>query len=117
MAILNTLLQDTPTAISPENVLINGKNKDVAITVMFFCNLNTIDPEDAALGRQFLDIYVVPSGETTSPKNQVANKLPLDAGNTFAFDVERLVLSSGDRVFAMSTNSDQVSSTISYMAI
>ena len=56
MAINNALLQNTPTAISPASVIVNGQLKDVAITVIFFCNLNTVDPNDSSAGRQFLDI-------------------------------------------------------------
>lgn len=117
MAISSTLLQNTPTAISPLTVIINGQPKDVAITVMFFCNLNTVDLSDSSAGKQFLDIYVVPTAGSASPINQIANQLPVDAGDTFTFGVERLVLSPGDRVFATTSNSNQVSATISYVAI
>jgi hypothetical protein len=117
MAISSVLLQTTPTAISPSSVIISGQPKDVAITVIFFCNLNTVDPNDGSAGRQFLDIYVVANGDGASPINQIAKQLPVDAGDTFTFNVERLVLSPGDRVLASSTNSNQVSATISYVAI
>ena len=117
MAINNALLQNTPTAISPASVVVSGQIKDVAITVIFFCNLNTVDPNDSSAGRQFLDIFVVPNGDSANPINQIAKQLPVDAGDTFTFNVERLVLSAGDRVFASTTNSNQVSATISYVAI
>lgn len=117
MAINNTLLQTTPTAISPASVIVSGQTKDVAITVIFFCNLNTINPNDSSAGRQYLDIFVVPNSGSPNPTNQIAKQLPVDAGDTFTFSVERLVLSAGDRVFATATNSNQVSATISYVAI
>lgn len=117
MAILNSLIQSTPTAISPSSVLVNGQLKDVAVTVIFFCNLNVINPNDSSIGRQFLDIFVVPKDDSASPNNQIANQLPVDAGDTFTFNTERLVLSPGDRIFAKATNSNQVSATISYVAI
>lgn len=117
MAISSALLQNTPTAISPTSVIINDRLREVAITVAFFCNLNTVNPADSVEGRQFLDIYVVANGETAAPVNQIVKQLPLDAGDTFTFNAERLVLNSGDRLIASTTNSNQVSATISYVVM
>lgn len=123
MAIQNTFLLNEPTAISPGAIVVNTQFKDIAITMMLFCNLNEIDPLDPDAGKQFLDIYVVPKGGEPSPVNQIAKQIPVDAGDTFAFNVERLVLSAGDfespgdRVFASATNTQQVSATISYIVI
>lgn len=117
MAILSTLLQNTPTAISPGTVVINGQPKDVAVTVIFFCNLNIVDTNNSSAGRQLLDIFVVPNGGTASQVNQIAKQIPIDASDTFTFSTERIVLSPGDRVFATCTNSNQVSTTISYVVI
>jgi hypothetical protein len=117
MAILNTLIQTVPTAISPPAVIVSNQLKDIAITVMLFCNLNTVDPEDHLAGQQFLDIFVVPDGESSSGINQIGNQIPIDAGDTFTFNTERLVLSPGDRIFAKTTNTNQVSVTISYVVI
>lgn len=117
MAISSNLLTTTPSAISPASIIVSGQPKDIAITVMFFCNLNERDPADSNVGRQFLDIHVVSSGDTPSLTNQIAKQLPVDAGDTFTFSTERLVLNSGDRVFASTTNNGQVSATISYVVI
>jgi len=111
MAILSTSLQDTATAISP------NLSADVAITVMLFCNNNTPDPLDNNAGKQLIDVYVVPDGGAVSNINRVMNQIPIDAGDTFTFDTVRLVLSPGDRVFALSSNSGIISATISYVLI
>lgn len=111
MAILSTLLQDSATAISPDLA------DNVAITVMLFCNNNTPDPLDSNAGKTLFDVYVVPQNGSISNENRIMNQVPLDAGDTFTFDSVRLVLSPGDRVFALSTNSNIVSSTISFVLI
>ena len=111
MAIQSTNLSNVPLPITPSSA------SDLAVTVMFFCNLNTPDPLDDTIGRQFLDIYVVKSGDSTSTINQVGNQIPVDAGDTFTFSAERLVLSSGDRIWANATNATQVSVTVSYVII
>jgi hypothetical protein len=111
MAILSTLLQDSATAISP------ALSANVAITVMLFCNNNTQDPLDSSAGKQLLDVHVVPDSGSISNENRIMNQIPIDAGDTFTFDTVRLVLSPGDRVYALSTNSDTISSTISYVLI
>jgi hypothetical protein len=111
MAILSTTLTTTPQAISPSLAT------DVAITVMFFCNLNTVDLIDETVGRQNIDVYVVANSELPSSVNKVANKVPVDAADTFTFSTERLVLSPGDRIYAATSSSGQMSVTISYVII
>ena len=103
MAILSTPLQSTATAISP--VLAT----DMAVTVMMFCNLNTTI--------EYIDIYVVSSGDTTADVNKVAQQIPLDPSDTFTFSTERLVLSPGDRIWASTTTNNEVSVTVSYVTI
>jgi len=85
--------------------------------VMFFCNLNTPDPLDPAVGRQFIDVHVVPSGGNTTDSNKIASQVPIDAGDTFTFSTERLVLSPNDRIYAATTTPSEVSVTISYVVI
>lgn len=111
MAILSTSLTTTLTPISA--VL----NTDSAITVMFFCNLNIANPVDSSIGRQFIDVNVVPAGGAPSNLNKIANQIPVDAGDTFTFSTERLVLGPNDRIHAATTSSGEVSVTISYVVI
>lgn len=111
MAIQSTSLISSVAPISP---LLST---DVAITVMFFCNLNTPDPLDPTAGQQFIDVHVVENGGSATNTNQIVNAVPIDAGDTFTFSAERLVLSNGDRVYASTTDNNQVSVTISYVVI
>jgi len=111
MAILNTIVSTTSTPISPD------LSTDIAITVMFFCNNNIPDPFDVNAGQQLLDVYVVPNGNIVAQENKIINQIPVDAGETFSFNSERLVLSPGDRVFATTTDVNIISSTISYVVI
>lgn len=119
MAIANTLLLSTPNIISPSfvDITINGVPRDSAITVIFFCNLNTPDPSDPTVGIEYLDIYIVKNGEVYSNTNKIANKVPVAASDTFTFNVERLVLSPGDTIYASTTTNNAVSSTLSYVVI
>ena len=111
MAILNTSLVSTAEPITP---LLSS---DMAITVMLFCNTNLPDPLDAEAGKQLLDVHVVPNGGIVSTTNKIVNQVPIDAGDTFTFSTVRLVLSPGDRVFALTTDSAAISVTISYVVI
>ena len=111
MAILSTSLTNTATPISPP------ETSDVALTVMLFCNLNPRDPANPSAGTQNLDIFVVPNGGNPTPTNKIGNQIPVEAADTFVFSTERIVLSQGDRIYASTTNSGQVSATVSYVKI
>jgi hypothetical protein len=111
MAILSTTLSNTATAISP------ALTTDSAVTVMLFCNLNTPDPSNPESGKEFLDVYAVASGDTPSSSNKICSQIPIDAGDTFTFSTERIVLSPGDRIYASAANIGQLAVTISYVII
>lgn len=111
MAILSTSLTTTPIPISPD------LSSDSAVTVMLFCNLNEPDPLDPNAGRELVEIYAVASGATPTDLNKIANQVPIDAGDTFTFSTERLVLGPNDRIHAAASSSNSVSVTISYVVI
>ena len=111
MAILSTLLTNTAAPISPD---LPG---DTAVTVMLFCNLNLPNPNDSSLGKQFIDIYIVADGGSATNTNKIVNQVPIDAGDTIVLSNERIVLGPGDRVYARTTDSGEVSVTITYVVI
>lgn len=111
MAILSTLLTNSAAPISPD---LPG---DTAVTVMLFCNLNLPNPNDESLGKQFIDIHVVADGGSATNTNKIVNQVPIDAGDTFVLSNERIVLGPGDRVYARTTDSGEVSATITYVVI
>jgi hypothetical protein len=103
MAILSTLLGTSAIAITP------NLSTDSAITVIMFCNLNT--------SIENIDVHVVASGETPTNTNKIVSQAPIDPSDTFIFSTERLVLSPGDRIFALTTTVNMVSVTASYVVI
>lgn len=119
MAILSTSLLSTPNQISPglPDITVNGVQRDSAVTVIFFCNLNAPDPTDPTVGVENIDIYVVKNGDVYSNLNKIVNKIPISAGDTFTFSAERIVLSPGDSIYASTTTNNLVSATLSYVVI
>lgn len=111
MAIQSTLLNNTLSAISPSIA------SDIAVTTLIFCNLNTPDPADETVGMQYLDVHIVASSSSAGNENKIINQLPLSAGDTFSFSTERVVLGVGDRIYASTTDTSQVSVTISYVTL
>jgi hypothetical protein len=103
MAIYSSLIDSTALPISPSLA------SSAAITVMMFCNLNTTT--------EYVDIHVVAAADSPSDTNKVVNQLPIDPNDTFTFSTERLVLDSGDRIYASTTTPTQVSVTVSYVTI
>jgi len=111
MAILSTLLTNIVEPISPD---LSGNS---AVTVMLFCNLNLPNPNDSSLGKQFIDVHVVADGSNATNTNKILNQIPIDAGDTFVLSNERIVLGPGDRIYARTTDSGEVSTTITYVVI
>ena len=111
MAIQSTLLNNTLTRISPTLA------SDIAVTTLIFCNLNTPNPLDEALGRQYIDVHLIESGQSAANINKIINQLPIEAGDTFSFSTERVVLGLGDKIEALTTDSSQISVTISYVTL
>jgi hypothetical protein len=103
MAIQSSLINSAATPISP------SLGSSYAITVMMFCNLNTTI--------EYIDIWVVASGDSAIDTNKVVNQVPLDPNDTFTFSTERLVLDPGDRIWAAVTTPNMVSVTVSYVTI
>jgi len=111
MAIQSSLLLNTTSAISPSVA------SDIAVTTLIFCNLNIPDPLDTSIGRQNIDVHVVASASIPTNTNKIINQLPIDAGDTFSFSTERIVLGQGDRIYSKTTDNNQVSVTISYVTL
>ena len=90
MAIQNTLVGNA----SATRVFIASTGTECAITTMIFCNTGLI--EDATM-----DLWIVPYGQVPgSPINQILNKVPIPHTETFVMDSEKLIMGSGDAVWA-----------------
>lgn len=114
MAIQNSLIGNT-------NTTVFQSTGDNAITSIIVCNLNPFDELNPANNTYTVSLYVVPalevSGSTTLPKHTIVNELPITAGETLSLDQEKLVLSNGDTVFAVSDVADQLAITFSSLPV
>ena len=80
-----------------------------ALTVLFFCNRHT--------STEYINLFAVSSGDSVTANNQLLSSLPIPAGDTFMFDVERLLFDTGDKLHANTSTADKVTATISYTSI
>ena len=77
---------------------------------MFFCNTSLTVPTD-------VDIFIVPMAGTPGTSTTVIKAIELSAKETYVFENERLILSTGDRIMASSTASGIVVATVSAVQI
>lgn len=91
------------------DVLVVPTGKNYAQNLLIFCNTS-------ATAADTLTVHVIKSGDTKQAKNMIINARPIPAKDTFEFDVEKLLLSAGDKIIALSTNGT-VSATVSYIEI
>lgn len=102
MAINNTVLQTTPSAI-------HTSVGPTAVVVIYLCNTSVND--------QNVDVYAVPTGETAGTDNQIYRQLPIKPGDTYVIDMEKILLDSGDTIFATATTGSSITATVSYTGI
>ena len=81
-----------------------------AITTVFFCN--TSDVDDTAI-----DVYIVPAAGVYGTGTQVMSNLALPAGETFVFDLEKLILENAASIWAKATVDKVVTATVSSVSI
>jgi hypothetical protein len=85
----------------------SGEN---GVTTLMICNHT---PSVDAV----VDVWVVPNGTSRGNANQILKSLTIVAGDTFVMDMEKLVLSNGDKIIAQSNTADTVNAVISSMAV
>jgi len=104
MAIQNNLIGTTDTEI------FESAGGDSAVTTIFVCNYSETDDVQ-------INIHVVPSGSSVSDQNAIIKNLIVFSTDTFVFGTERLILSSGDKIFMSANTASLASATISYTGI
>ena len=104
MAITSTLVASTTTT---RIFLASG---DQAITTIMFCNTDVSHDT-------LLDVYVVGSGGVVGTATTVLKQLGLPATETFVMDAEKLILSSGDAIYAQATQPFIVSASVSSVSL
>jgi hypothetical protein len=101
--ITNTVVASTTTT---RVFLASGQQ---AITTMIFCNTS-------ASSDSTLNVYVVPFGSNATPSTQIMKTVPVPAGETFVLDSERLILETGDAIYAQASVNNIITATVSSLA-
>lgn len=100
----------TNTTINISNTTIYTAASESAITTIFFCN-------KSAGNNATLDVFAVPSGGSATSSTQILKSLSIPATETFVFDLEKLVLSTGDTIQAAASINNAVVATVSAMTL
>jgi hypothetical protein len=110
MTIRNTLIRQA----SASNVFTASTGTEHAITTVIFCNTNQV--YDA-----YLDVWVVPNGGVPQVGGtQILKSVYIPPTETFVMDTEKLILGSGDAMWAKVDTLDadnQVCATVSSVLI
>ena len=101
MAIESSFIETTGTDLV---TVPSGENW--AITTIIICNTFAIDPTDDQSGKASFDLHLLQDGATATDTNRVINGLQLQAGETFTFDSEKIILSEGEKIHAVGTPQD-----------
>lgn len=114
MAIQNASLTPSGVTIFSCPGTPGTDEQEYAVTCVMFCNNSLADAE--------LTMHIVSSTDAASNTNMVINRLLIPASETFSFDTEKVVLSTGDRIIAISSiNLDGqnagLQATVSYMRV
>lgn len=116
MAIQSSPITTTGTTIFTCPGTLVTDEQEYAVTCIMFCN-------NSPSSQATLTLHIVnPSPTAVDNTNMVINQLVIPAGETFSFDTEKVVLNTGDRIYAISSiNPDGqgrgLNSTVSYMRV
>ena len=103
MAISNRVL-----TTSAANIYTSSGN--TVISTMYFCNYDS--------SARTIDLWALPNGATVANVNyQIYKSVQLAAGDTYVVDMEKLVLSNGDKIMAVCSQNSAVTATVSYVGI
>tara|TARA_B100001109_G_C18781858_1_gene435766 strand:- start:335 stop:664 length:330 start_codon:yes stop_codon:yes gene_type:complete len=109
MAIRQRLATTTKTALD----FVFQASEDTAVTSIHLCNVTSSDA--------VVNIYLLPSdGSTTVPteNNKIYNSLTIQGTDTYIIDTEKMILSSGDKIYVESPDSSSsVVATISTIGL
>ena len=109
MAIRQRLATTTTTALD----FVFQASADTAVTSIHLCNVTSSDA--------VVNIYLLPSdGSTTVPteNNKIYNSLTIQGTDTYIIDTEKMILSSGDKIYVETPDSSSsVVATISTIGL
>jgi hypothetical protein len=112
MSLANIQIAASPTLTTVYTSSPSAGSTATAITTLIFCNTASPDPTISTT----LTLYAVPNGGAAGISNMILNALAIPNGETFTFDTEKLVLSSGDAIYAIASTTN-ITATISYMSV
>lgn len=107
MAISNAkLLTGGTTIFNCPGTLVTDVQEH-AVTCMIFCNTDSTD--------RVIDVHVLNNGQTVvaNAETQIIKSLTIPAEETFTFDTEKLVLTTGDFIVAAPDSSNVIMVTVS----
>lgn len=110
MAIAQATIGATDTV-----VLTVPANKSYAITTIMVCNTAAYDA--AGTNDSSFDLHFVQQSQPKSSTNMVVKEMPVPGGETFTFDSEKVILSTGDSVTLLSQAPLNLSVTVSYLEV
>lgn len=96
------------TAIGATNTILASGSNDRAITTIIVCNTTGGDLP--------LTLYAVANGNSAGTGTMIVNALNVPAGDTVSFDQEKMVLSTGDSLVAVSSGTG-LTATVSTLAV
>ncbi len=96
------------TAILATNTTLASGSGERAITTVIVCNTTGGDLP--------LTLYAVANGGSAGTGTMIVNALNVPAGDTVSFDQEKMVLSTGDTIVAVSTGTG-LTATVSILAV
>jgi len=110
MAINSNLITTGGSAIYTAPGTIGSDNREYAVTCMMFCNYSASDVT--------LNLYLLaPNPDPISNTNKIIQDLTIPAGETFTFDTEKLVFSTGERIWAVASADTRLSVSLTSMRI
>ena len=104
MAITSTALTTTAG-----NIFVSTSTNGDAVTTMYFCN------RDSAT-RTF-SLHLVPAGGSANVNNIAYSNKTVTAGDTYIIDWEKLVLSNGDMIQAVSNTANAIVASVSTIGV
>lgn len=86
---------------------------DTAVTSIHMCNITSADA--------VVDIFLLPSDSSTTvptENNKIYNSLTIQASDSYIIDTEKMILSTGDKIFVQNADSTgQVIVTVSTIGL
>lgn len=101
------------TEITGSNTELRSGSGNRAITTIIVCNITS---GDLPLTLHAVENDGAGGAGTISNATQIVHSLTIPAGDTVSFDQEKMVLSTGDAIWAVSTGTG-LSATVSTLAV